>query len=164
MDHNLVFNKTEKGKEEIATKKWGLSINLRRILILVDGKSDVAKLLGKGSVFKDIETSLEELSKDGYIDVAGHSSAAGSTDNSTSATPQTVSIDNSGTPKQQLMDLAVTVLGEKDSGKIVDKLHASADNKEDRLTAAKNCTKIIKLTIDEAKAKSFLNNATRLLQ
>jgi len=159
MDHNLVFNKTEKGKDEIATKKWGLSINLRRILILVDGKSDVAKLLGKGSVFKDIETSLEELSKDGYIDVAGHSNATGST-----ATPQTVSIDSSGNPKQQLMDLAITVLGEKDSGKIVEKLHASADNKEDLLTAAKNCTKIIKLTIDEAKAKSFLNNATKLLQ
>ncbi|MDH5191562.1 MAG: hypothetical protein OEW89_09975 [Gammaproteobacteria bacterium] len=162
MEHNLVYNKTEKGKDEIVTKKWGLNLNLRRILILVDGKKDVASLLSKGSVFKDIESSLEELSRDGYIEIAGKSDSTGSSESSPSINLQ--SSAGSDDPKQQLIDLAINILGEKDSGKIVEKLYASASNKDDLLTTAKNCSKIIKLTIDEDKAKTFLNNAIKLIR
>ena len=164
MEHNLVFNKTGKGKEEIATKKWGLSINLRRILILVDGKSDVAKLLSKGSVFKDVEASLEELSENGYIDIAGHSDSSTPIQSASSSNAHGIPSGNTGNPKQQLIDMAIDILGEKDSEKIVEKLYASTDNKDDLLTIVKNCSKIIKLTIDEEKAKFFLDNAEELLR
>jgi hypothetical protein len=55
---DTVLQKTPQGAEEIATRKLGLAARLRSLLILVDGKLDVAQLLFK---CKPLGLSLEHL-------------------------------------------------------------------------------------------------------
>jgi hypothetical protein len=44
---NPVFDKTEKGREEIATRKHHLAPRLRTLLVLIDGKQGKEELLKK---------------------------------------------------------------------------------------------------------------------
>ena len=67
MNPKRVFKKTAKGQEEMTSRKYGLSQNLRHVLIFVDGVADVAKILEKGSGCPNIEQHLEELASQGFI-------------------------------------------------------------------------------------------------
>ncbi len=62
-----VFEKTDKGHEEIATRKHQLTPRMRSLLVLVDGKKNGAELLSKipGSGLDG--ESLAELLREGYI-------------------------------------------------------------------------------------------------
>ncbi len=64
---NTIFRKTEAGNVEIATRKLGLRAELRRLLIMIDGKNTVAKL---AAVVRpaEIEPLLLELQASGVID------------------------------------------------------------------------------------------------
>lgn len=46
---NFTFDKTDKGREEIATRKYGLASRLRTLLVLADGKKSTDELLKKVS-------------------------------------------------------------------------------------------------------------------
>lgn len=64
---NSMFDKTDKGREEIATRKHQLASRLRTLLVLVDGKHTVDDLLKKiGGLGLD-EQSISELQRDGFI-------------------------------------------------------------------------------------------------
>ncbi len=56
---NLVFRKTESGKEEIALRKAGLALATRQLLILVNGVDSVQALLAKG--LGDVRGHLDTL-------------------------------------------------------------------------------------------------------
>lgn len=56
---NLVFRKTESGKEEIALRKAGLALATRQLLILVNGVDNVHVLLAKG--LGDVRGHLDTL-------------------------------------------------------------------------------------------------------
>ena len=45
--HNLIFDKTDKGREEIATRIYRLAPRLRTMLLLVDGKTTTEQVLQK---------------------------------------------------------------------------------------------------------------------
>jgi hypothetical protein len=66
-----VFAKTAVGQEEIQSRTLGLSLLVRRALVLVDGKRSGAELsvflVGKG----DVETVLAELLDKGCIEAVG---------------------------------------------------------------------------------------------
>lgn len=64
---NLIFDKTDKGREEIATRKYHLSAKLRGLLLLIDGKHTGESLLKKfaGAGFTD--EVLNELLKNDFI-------------------------------------------------------------------------------------------------
>ena len=75
LDENLVFSKTRRGADEIASAERALSARLRRALILVDGAktvTDLAPMFRPG----EIDIILAELHSGGYIALAGGESAA----------------------------------------------------------------------------------------
>jgi hypothetical protein len=72
---NLIFRKTDLGSAEVTGRKLGLRSELRRLLILIDGKSTVGRL---ATFVRDaeIETLLLELQALGVIDTADGTAAA----------------------------------------------------------------------------------------
>lgn len=63
----VVFAKTQKGHDEIATKAGGLSPRVRRILIFVDGKRSVDELRSM-LLADDLQHTLGMLEEEGYIE------------------------------------------------------------------------------------------------
>jgi len=63
----VVFAKTQKGHDEIATKAGGLSPRVRRILIFVDGKRSVDELRSMLPA-DDLQHTLGMLEEEGYIE------------------------------------------------------------------------------------------------
>lgn len=64
---NPIYDKTEKGREEIATRKHLLASRLRSLLVLVDGKTGVDGLLKKVSGLGLTDRSVAELLALGLI-------------------------------------------------------------------------------------------------
>lgn len=70
MDHTQVLVKTAKGKEEIRSKAFNLSPRLRRLLLLVDGRSTVGATLDRlAALGDDVESQLDALLADGFLSV-----------------------------------------------------------------------------------------------
>ena len=67
MTMQLVFDKTSKGQEEIATRKHGLPSRLRSLLVLIDGKTSVDGLIKKVAGLGLNEESIAELLEHEYI-------------------------------------------------------------------------------------------------
>lgn len=67
MDLNRILIKTAKGREEIEKRTYKLSPQLRRLLILVDGKNAVENLVDSMEMMLDVEKALENLNRDGFI-------------------------------------------------------------------------------------------------
>lgn len=63
----VVFAKTPKGHDEIATKSGGLSPRVRRLLIFVDGKRSVEELRSMLPA-DDLQHTLGMLEEEGYIE------------------------------------------------------------------------------------------------
>jgi len=62
-----IFDKTPKGREEIATRKYSLPPRLRTLLVLADGKQSGEELLRKVSGIGLNEDSIAELLNLGFI-------------------------------------------------------------------------------------------------
>jgi hypothetical protein len=62
-----IFEKTDKGREEMATRKHQLSLRMRSLLLLVDGKQNGEELLSKVSGAGLDAESLGELLREGYV-------------------------------------------------------------------------------------------------
>jgi len=63
----VVFAKTQKGHDEIATKAGGLTPRVRRVLIFVDGKRSVDELRTM-LLADDLQHTLGMLEEEGYIE------------------------------------------------------------------------------------------------
>ncbi len=66
-----IFDKTGKGRDEIATRANHLAPRLRTLLLLVDGKRDTVELMAKVAGLGLDEKSLVDLLEGGYVQVAG---------------------------------------------------------------------------------------------
>lgn len=62
-----IFDKTDKGREEIATRKYQLATRVRTLLLLVDGKHKTSDLMKKVTGMGLTEDNLTELLNDGFI-------------------------------------------------------------------------------------------------
>lgn len=65
----VIFAKTAKGQEEVATKSGGLTPRQRRVLIMVDGKRSVDELREMLQA-DDLQHTLGLLEEDGHIAMA----------------------------------------------------------------------------------------------
>jgi len=65
-----IFDKTDKGREEIATRKHHLQSRLRTLLVLIDGKQTTADLLSKVAGLGLTADSITELVENGFIQAA----------------------------------------------------------------------------------------------
>lgn len=72
-----VLQKTEKGAEEIETRRHKLEQKLRTILIVVNGKATGAELVQKFEPIGDVTPLLEQLLAGGFIREAAGAAAAG---------------------------------------------------------------------------------------
>ncbi len=70
---SLIFQKTDLGKLELTSRTLGLSSALRLVLVLVDGRRDVARLAGLSDAVRANHSCLEELLNAGFIEVIGES-------------------------------------------------------------------------------------------
>ncbi len=66
IQRNVIYQKTARGSEAIATRQHGLSPRLRTILIMVDGKRQYADLEKLGQA--ETETLLGQLLDQGFIE------------------------------------------------------------------------------------------------
>jgi hypothetical protein len=66
-DPGIVYDKTDKGIEEIQTRKYNLSQKLRTLLIVVDGKKTQGAILNQFSTLEGAAAALEELEQKGFI-------------------------------------------------------------------------------------------------
>ncbi len=65
---NFIFDKTDKGREEIITRKYQLQHRLRSLLVLIDGKKTTPELLQKVSGLGLDMQSLAELVDGEFIE------------------------------------------------------------------------------------------------
>lgn len=67
MNRDLVFAKTFEGEEAVEQRTRLVQRNLRTVLILVDGKSNVGQLVSKAGSEEVLVATLEQLERDGFI-------------------------------------------------------------------------------------------------
>lgn len=63
----IIYDKTDKGREEIATRKWQLPSRMRSLLVLIDGKKSDAHIVQKIGGLGLTLQSLEELQENEFI-------------------------------------------------------------------------------------------------
>lgn len=65
--NNPLLEKTDKGREEIATRKYKLSPKLRSLLVMIDGNTPTSALLKQVSVIGLDENNLTELIEGEFV-------------------------------------------------------------------------------------------------
>jgi hypothetical protein len=147
MDGRLIFVRTEKGEAELTSRAHGLVHGLRFVLILVDGKSPVSRILDKGAGLPDIPGTLEELARSGFIRTTEDVQRAG---------------EQIQDPKREMILLAENLLG-KQGARVVKKIQETNDNPRDLAHTAEQCKKLIMLLIDDQKADEFVRRSKEIL-
>lgn len=142
MDPKRVYQKTDKGEEELRIRKYGIPQHLRQVLIFVDGRSNIAKILEKAAGFPNVGRSLEELAQQGFIRL-----------------DETVTI---GGIKSELIETAKQILG-ADAEKIISKIKDAPETKEGLQATISSCKKFVKLVIDEQKAEELIQKCSEIM-
>jgi hypothetical protein len=76
LNRAAVLAKTPKGLEEVKSRTHGVPQKLRTLLIMIDGTSTVGDILGRFPGIDEIETNLETLVAQGFLEAKGGGSAA----------------------------------------------------------------------------------------
>jgi DNA-binding PadR family transcriptional regulator len=142
MDLKKIYQKTVKGEEELRTRKYNLPQNLRQVLIFVDGKSNITKILEKAAGFPNVGQSLEQLAAQEFIQI----------DDTVSFTAI----------KDELIATAQQTLG-ADAEKVIAKIKDAPETKEGLQATMDNCKKYVKLVIDEKKAEELIRKCSEIM-
>ena len=142
MDPKTIYQKTDKGEEELRTRKYGLPQHLRQVLIFVDGKSNTTKILEKAAGFPNVGQSLEDLAAQGFISFDDTVTFAGI--------------------KEELIATAQQTLG-ADAEKVIAKIKDAPDSKEGLQATMNSCKKLVKLVIDEKKAEELIKKCAEIM-
>jgi len=67
MNLDEIYVKSELGTKELAERQMGLALDVRRLLILVDGKHTVAQILARGRAFHANVAAFEDLERAGLV-------------------------------------------------------------------------------------------------
>ncbi|MFQ5756596.1 MAG: hypothetical protein ACE5H7_10950 [Acidiferrobacterales bacterium] len=169
MDRSLVFVRTGKGNDEVTTRKYHLPQRLRTVLILIDGRANVAQLHEKAVTLGDLESTLEDLAIHGFIEVNSpawdrrverrveHSGGLPVADRRKGS-----SDPRYGPMKARLIDLAILTFG-SDAEKLVKKFIVASTDRGGLEKAVTDCAKLIALTIDQNKADEFKTKCLQVL-
>lgn len=152
MRPDMVLSRTPRGAEVLLNRGTEISTNQRRALLVVDGKTTVANLEKNVFWVTDVISALEELHAMGLI----HDGA--STINAEAGM-------DGGAGRQlkvQLAAIARELLG-SNAERIIKKMD-EADGTPDALEQALlGCKKLIKLTINEELADTFLQHGRKVI-
>lgn len=91
MNLDEIYVKTELGTKELLERRMGLAIDVRRLLILVDGKHTVAQILARGRAFHADSAAFADLERAGLV---ARLFGARSTEEQESASPVERSADD----------------------------------------------------------------------
>jgi hypothetical protein len=144
MDSHVILAKTPQGAEALARQDHDLPRTLRHALILVDGRSTVEKLEHRGAMIPDFARALRELLARGLVMPVGHGGPP--TTPGGAATGRNL--------VNALVATAESILGDK-AGKVVKKIGEAGHTREELMAAVEGSYKLIRLTIDEARAEEF---------
>jgi len=77
-----IYDKTEKGREEITTRKYQLAPRLRTLLVMIDGKQSAIEIMKKVAALGLTEANLQELLEQEFItEIAAQAEATLTTTN-----------------------------------------------------------------------------------
>lgn len=152
MDPQAVFYKTKKGRAEIDRRGRELSARQRRLLIMVDGTRPLQILAEQCGNPDGFEDDLRSLWNGGFIEANGVDSGAAAEDPGPN-----------GGLKTALVRRAYDMLGDPGQG-AVKKLRQAADEPEALRKALTDARKLVRLTIDEAKAEALYAEGMELIK
>jgi hypothetical protein len=158
MDTAWILAKTSKGVEEMKHRSYGLPLAVRPLLIMIDGSTSVGNLLRKTAQIPNVEEILSRLINEGFVESVMPAKRPDGLPAATAAG----AAGSHASDKQALIAMTRQLLGE-DADKVIQRLQDTPDARPDLLAAVERCHKLIKLTIDEAKARSFLKAGQALL-
>ena len=154
MDPDVVLAKTPLGAEALNGEGAELPRALRHALILVDGRSTVAKLVQRASMIPEFPAALRDLVAKGLVAPVGGAAASG---------PRAGSSPGAGKSlAASLVAAAEAILGDQ-AGKVVRKLEEAGGSRETLAAAVDSCYKLIRLTIDESRAEEFRKAAKDII-
>lgn len=142
MDPKKIYLKTAKGEEELRTRKYNIPQNLRQVLIFVDGRSNITKILEKAAGFPNVGQSLEDLAQQGFIQLDDTVTFAGIKDELIATARQTLGVD---------------------AEKVIAKIKDAPDTKEGLQATMNSCKKLVKLVIDEKKAEELILKCSAIM-
>ena len=153
MHPDLILFRTPKGEEIAHSHGHEISANHRRALIAVDGKTSIAALTKKVFWVSDVTAVLKELYALGLI----HDDVK---------TIQDATVTQSGGAglllKMQIVKVAKELLG-NNAERIIKKIEDADGTPEALDDALLACKKLIKLTISDELADTFLQRARNVI-
>jgi hypothetical protein len=153
MDSTIVLRKTDKGITELKTREYKLPPTLRMVLILADGRTDIAGLHRKAKSLKEMDEYIGTLLKEGFI-------SAGSEDDITAFEDTHIGATRA---KWEIVEMAGEVLGDKFADRATKRFLTVPDTAHDLKRALNECCQFIALTIDESKARSVRDKGAEIL-
>ena len=157
-DLQAVYARTEAGLQEIRARAFDLTRHQRNLLIVIDGKSALDSFARIADCPPErMGEVVDPLIEHGLIAAVGSASAP-------PAVPgEAPSHVQAGASSQALIELAEQVFGSH-AGAVVRKLEKAGDSGAELLAAVESAAKLAKLTIDENKARLFLDQARKLIE
>jgi hypothetical protein len=152
MRPDLILFRTEKGEEIFLGHGHEISVNQRRALLIIDGKTTVADLAKKAYWVTDVVSTLDELYAMGLIQ----------NDVSTIHAGASLAEGAGLLLKAQLAALATELLG-SNAERIIKKIEESDGTPQALEQSLLACKKLIKLTISEELADTFLQRGLRVI-
>ena len=157
-----IFEKTPKGRDELATRAHGLLPGQRNLLILADGHRPVRELIKAGTDPQRCMHALRGLIDDGYL-VRSEAGAVGQIPKvSPATTASPAAAKGAANPHALLIALVEEQFGAQ-APRLVQKIEQHPDTPEGRAAAIQACVKFIRLFIDEKQATAFAQRAQELL-
>ncbi len=161
MNTQLVFTRTDKGKDELDARTYHLPQKLRTVLILVDGKSSLVQLREKAMGLPGLEGSLEDLALRGFIRPNTRSwdrrlgAGEGRHDHYEGEERRRSDRDSAFTPiRARLIDLAILTFG-AGAENFVGKFKQAPGSWRGFETAIDECRALVAAVFDEKRAVEF---------
>jgi len=152
MRADLVLFRTQKGEDILLSHGREISTNQRRALLVVNGKTGIAELAKTVFWVTDMTVTLQELLALGLV----------SDSPSASDMPGSPASAESQLTKVMLAAMARELLGDS-AERIIKKVEEAEDTPEALEQVLAGCKKLIKLTISEEMADTFLQRGLKLL-
>jgi hypothetical protein len=169
MNTQLVFARTDKGASELGSRKYHLPQRLRIVLILVDGKSNVAQLRGKAQSLAELESLLEDLAIQGFIQTNSPAwdrrvgVGAGTPREYNGTERRRRSADSRFTPvKARLINVAILTFG-ANAENVVKKFQDAPGSWQGLEAAITDCAKLAGLVFGAKKAEEFESKCWQIL-
>lgn len=171
MFERTVFARTPAGEAALARLDHSLPMALRRVLILVDGRSDGTALRVKAP-YRDLDVSLEALLAQGLIAAPGAAAtpierpmpaAAPAPVAEVAPAIGSAAMASPAATRQALFDLCRQVLGDAKAEVAAKRLLTAGDEPGAIAAALAKTVSVVRLTVDEAKANEIKRRGEALL-